>query len=182
MENDTKKKTLNTTVLVHTAFITAIILCSVWVYNSIAEKPFVRLGSSTSEHIMKDGNHNMEGMNAQSDTQIQPSEGVVDSRDDAVRSYLDAAQILAEIYKFNNNGSYAGLCERSEDMYTLEGESGGILKYIKFVGATEVFCSTGDESYMIEAKMPESSMFYCIDNTGSAKELADTSEGRMNCL
>jgi hypothetical protein len=107
--------------------------------------------------------------------------GKVESKDDAVRAYLNAAQIIADVYKFNNEGSYAGLCERSEDNYTLEGESGGILKYIKFVGATEVFCSTSDSEYLIEAKMPQNGQFFCIDETNTPVEQAETREGKGSC-
>jgi hypothetical protein len=107
--------------------------------------------------------------------------GEVESKDDAVRAYLKAAQIIADIYKFNNHGSYAGLCEHSEEKYTLEGESGGILKYIKFVGATEVFCSTGDFEYLIEAKMPQNGQFFCIDETNTPVEQAETREGKDSC-
>jgi hypothetical protein len=98
-----------------------------------------------------------------------------------VQAFLDAAQTLAEVYRFTNNNSYGGLCEASQDQYTLEGESGGILKYIKFVGATEVYCATSDSQYLIEAKQPESGMFYCIDNTGAALRQKDSKEGGMSC-
>lgn len=105
----------------------------------------------------------------------------VASRDEAVAKYLDAAQILAEIYRFSNNGSYAGLCEKSEDFYTLEGESGGILKYIKFVGATEVYCATSDGAYLIEAKMPENGRFYCIDHSGNAVAQQESKVDSWSC-
>lgn len=107
-------------------------------------------------------------------------ERTVSSRDDAVLGFLRAAQELAEVYKFTNGGSYQGLCEFSDSQYTFEGESGGILKYIKFVGATGVYCATADDFYMIEAKMPENGMFYCIDPT-YALEQPHSRQGQHSC-
>ncbi len=177
MEKNILKK-FNPALLIHAVFIIIILACAVWVYSGMDERPFTRMETQLQkEHSMMDMNHGL----LSGSTTPPPSEGAVTSRDDAVRGYLDAALILAEVYKFNNNGSYAGLCEHSEDLYTLEGESGGILKYIKFVGATEVFCTTGSDTYMIEAKMPENGMFYCIDEQGIAVEQDVTREEVHSC-
>ena len=102
----------------------------------------------------------------------------VDSNDEAIRSYLKMAQIHAEIYRYTNNNRYSGLCEQSKSLYTLEG---GILKYIKSVGATEVFCSTADTEYLIEAQLPKNKNFYCIDSIGNSVEQLSTKEGSQSC-
>ncbi len=112
--------------------------------------------------------------------QTQASSTISDA-DDAVRGYLRSASILAEVYAFTNNGSYAGLCEQSSDLYTLEGNSGGILKFIKMVGATEVYCMTAETVYLIEAKLPMNGMFFCIDGEGNTVEHSDTREGESSC-
>lgn len=106
------------------------------------------------------------------------SELAVANKDDAVRSYLAMAQIHAEIYRYTNNNSYNGVCEHSDVLYTLEG---GILKYIKMVGATEVYCMSAENAYMIEAKLPGTQRFYCIDSTGARGERKSTSEGMQEC-
>jgi hypothetical protein len=102
----------------------------------------------------------------------------VRSNDDAVEAYLHAAQIQAEIYAFTNNASYDGLCEPSVELNSL---SGGILKYIKSVGATEVFCANTNSVYMIEAQLPERRNFFCIDSRGTALEQKNSREGEVLC-
>lgn len=109
---------------------------------------------------------------------VTTSKHVVKDADEAIRSYLKAAQLQIEIYAFTNNGSYGGVCEPSKTLYSLEG---GILRYIKVVGATEVFCSTSDSQYLIEAKMPLSESFYCIDSSGASVEQKETREGEESC-
>jgi hypothetical protein len=107
--------------------------------------------------------------------------GSIKSNDDAVKAYLDAAQKIADIYRYTN-GSFAGMCETVEEKpYTLE-EGMAALRYIKMVGATEVFCTTGDDMYMIEAQMPGSKLFYCIDSTGAAVTNEGTREGSATCV
>jgi hypothetical protein len=163
--------------LPHIIFGILIILCLGWIYVGLEGK---KAEESTPKALQPmPMNHVMPMGTSMDDMDMETGE--VKSKDDAVRAYLRAAQIIADIYKFNNGGSYAGLCERSEDMYTLEGESGGILKYIKFVGATEVFCSTGDAEYLIEAKMPQNGQFFCIDETNIPVEQAETREGKASC-
>jgi hypothetical protein len=104
----------------------------------------------------------------------------VKNNDDAVKAYLDVAQKVADIYHYVN-GSFAGMCETVESKpYTLE-EGMAALRYIKMVGATEVFCTTGDDMYMIEAQMPESKLFYCIDSTGAAVTQEVSREGAATC-
>lgn len=107
------------------------------------------------------------------------SSDLISNNDDAVRTYLTMARLHAEIFKYTNNNSYNGLCENSDKLYTLEG---GILKYIKSVGATEVFCSTSEANYLIEVQLPINKMFYCIDSTHISIEQQDSKEGSVSCL
>lgn len=183
--SEKKKQLIDPKLYLHIFFVALIVVAAVWVYNGVEEKPFTTTFTpkQVEETVgMKMMNHatTTAQKTATADTS-SPSPLAVKSSDDAVRSYLKAAQVLAEVYRFNNHGSYAGLCEQSSDLYTLEGNSGGILKFIKLVGATEVFCYTGQEDYMIEAKMPENGMFYCIDQKGVPVEQQGTKEGVNSC-
>ncbi len=159
---------------VHVAFLGLIVVCAVWVYTGLdKDKPTMQNMEGTMDHSM---------MNMQQPTSENTQQGgAVTNNDQAVRGYLEGAQTLAEVYYFTNQGSYAGLCEKSDSLYTLEGNSGGILKFIKMVGATEVFCSTGDSAYLIEAKMPGNGLFFCIESTGAAVEQKETREGSSTC-
>jgi len=165
LSSETPKKSIP--VWMHGLFGVFIVLCVYWVFAG-----FDRATDSTSitpaleEHIMMGHSFG----------------GVVVSEDDAVRTFLKAALQLAEVYRFTNNNSYSGLCEQSDRHYTLEGESGGILKYIKFVGATEVFCATSDTTYMIEAKMPGSGLYYCVDHSGAQYEQRDSMREVRSCI
>jgi hypothetical protein len=157
--------------LVHAVCISAILIALVWVFD----------GFTKGDEPMRSGVHEMEKIDMP--VHAKPlQENRVANADDAVRGYLRSASILAEVYKYTNGGSYAGLCEASEDMYTLEGNSGGILKFIKMVGATEVFCMTGHSEYLIEAKLPTSGMFFCIDGEGNAVEQNESKEGSSRCI
>jgi hypothetical protein len=156
---------------IHALCISSILIALAWVIDGVKKEgdpmPVI-------EHDMKEMDMSMHSKPL--------SENGVANDDDAVRGYLRSASILAEVYKYTNGGSYAGLCEASEDLYTLEGNSGGILKFIKLVGATEVFCMTGDSTYLIEAKLPTNGMFFCIDGEGNAVEHKETKEGKSSCI
>lgn len=166
--------------LIHALLIALICIAGVWAYSGMEKKSTdvsdSKKDDSGEEQIMMNHDQHM-NMNAATSS----NESSIKSNDEAVRSYLDAAQVLAEVYKYTNNGKYSGLCENSEERYTLEGDSGGILKFIKMVGATEVYCYTADSGYMIEAKLPENGMFYCIDSAGDAVEQAMTKEEVHKC-
>ncbi len=184
-----KKDSQNIPPVVHMVFIVILAACALWVYTGIAEKDTDGKNDKgetvqMSEHSMMDMHMDMdmgtEEEGSTTDASSTPNGGAVQTRDDAARAFLNAAQDLAEVYRFTN-GSYAGLCEQSDDHLTLEGESGGVLKYVKFVGATEVYCFTGDTDYMVEVKLPESGMFYCIDDEGTPVEQAETREEAQSC-
>lgn len=170
-------------IAVHVFFIVLILICATWVYSGTGkEMPWVASQKDAmNEKLMQHTMMTNEDMDMDMPMPNEGSGGAVKSRDAAVAAYLQAAQTLAEIYRFTNGDSYAGLCEKSDAQYTLEGESGGILKYIKMVGATEVFCSTSESSYLIEAQEPESGLFYCIDSTGASLEHEETREGETTC-
>ncbi len=112
------------------------------------------------------------------DVVLQVTRFKINNNDEAVRSYLQLAQIQAEIYAFANMGLYSGMCEPSSERDSL---SQGVLRYIKFFGATEVFCTNSDTYYMIEAKMPIRGNFFCIDSMGIAKEQPNTRKGSQTC-
>lgn len=152
--------------LPHILFVTLILISAFWVYTGI-EKPIAKEPIPAQEM-----NHEMVA---------NPQTRTVNNADDAARSYLRAAQELAKVYRYTNNGSYNGLCEYSESLYTLEGNSGGILKFVKMVGATEVYCATSDSTYMIEVKLPENGLFFCIDEKGIPVEQAASKEGVNRC-
>ena len=188
MKKDQQKYT---TYALHGVLLLAIAGSAWWAYTGFAEKDVEEEDSAfrsqaTVDHSLHDmgldtGDAPRAGDPATEGTPMSSANGgSVTSRDEAARGFLNAAQEIAEVYRFTN-GSYAGLCENSEDHLTLEGESGGILKYVKFVGATEVYCYTGGTDYMIEVKLPESGMFYCIDQTGTAVEQEETKEGIHTC-
>jgi len=155
---------------VHIVFAIAAALCVWWVYLGVQDEDPKNSAMENMDHSTM----------TQSSTSAR-SESKIADQDDAVRGFLNAAQTLAEVYRFTNRDSYAGLCEGSDSQYTLEGESGGILKYIKTVGATEVFCTTSGSSYLIEAKMPKNGRFYCIDSENEPIEQAFSREGESSC-
>lgn len=160
---------------VHVVFMLAVLVCLFWIYSGMKEE-------APKQNTMEGMDHStMMPSSATSERGTASSGRDIADQDGAVKGYLDAAQTLAEVYKFTNGGSYAGLCEGSDSMYTLEGESGGILKYIKMVGATEVFCSTSESAYLVEAKMPKNGLFYCIDNHNEPIAQAQTKEGSITC-
>jgi hypothetical protein len=103
----------------------------------------------------------------------------ISSDDDAVRAYMRMAQELAAIYQYTNNGSYSGMCEPSE---TLNSLSQNIFIYIKHVGATELFCTNSNDIFMIEAQLPQSKKFVCIDSKNQYIESNDSNEGQQECV
>lgn len=113
-------------------------------------------------------------------TSTDPYRLDVRTDDDAVRAYLLEAQLHAEIYRYTNNGSYAGMCELIDtgNHFTLEQ---GVLRYIKAVGATGVYCATSESTYMIEAKLPGSDSYYCIDSYGHRGEQPVSHKSTGSC-
>jgi hypothetical protein len=102
----------------------------------------------------------------------------VSSTDEAVMGYMHIAQIQAGIYAFTNNGSYSGLCEPSP---TLNSLSENIFIYIKHVGATDLFCSNDADSYLIQARLPDSQKFICVDSLGTRDIFLDNQKDNSYC-
>lgn len=153
--------------LFHTIGLVCVLFSMVWAYTG-----FVPTVSKQQKGVVS--------IEKKSDVLKTPlgNNNKIQSNDEAIVSYFHQAQLQAEVYSFTNKGSYRGMCEPATELYSL---SGGILRYIKSVGATGVFCANTDAQYMIEAKLPQKGTLYCIDSKGAALEQKNSRRGTLTC-